>query len=113
MTVERDSSLIAIRFYNLDSGRGPRREKFQQCFPVKWRAEAQTKQVFIFLELGREMRQLADLRRRPVVGVAEGAVEAAHAAKASGERDLSHRQTGLVDQFLGEVQAARLGYGHR
>src|SRR5215468_7853652 len=100
MTVERDSALIAIRFYNLDSGRGPRREKFQQCFPVKWRAEAQTKQVFIFLELGREVRQLADLSRRAVVSFLKGAVETAHAAKAGGKRDLSHRQIGLVDQLL-------------
>src|SRR5262249_59507990 len=80
---------------------------------MEWRTEAQAEEVLIFRQHRGEMRQLPDLRWRAVVSFLEGAVEAAYTAEAGGDRDLSHWQSGLVDQLFGEVQAARLGHGHR
>ena len=50
---------------------------------------------------------------RPAEQLAEGLVEAAHAAEARGQRHLGHRQVRVVDQLLGEQHAPRLRDGDR
>src|SRR5690348_12647621 len=55
---------------------------------------------------------LAQLARRSLICLLERIVEAAEAAKAGGKGDLGHRQAALVDQTLGEVQAACLRNSH-
>ena len=50
---------------------------------------------------------------RPAIELLEGLVEPADAAEARGERDLGHRQPGVVDQLLGEQHATGLGHGDR
>ena len=46
----------------------------------------------------------SDLRRRAPVRFSERAVESPHTAKTGRVRNLTERQRGFVDQFLGEVQ---------
>ncbi len=48
-----------------------------------------------------------------MIDLANARIEPPHAAKARSQRDLAHRQTGFVDQFLGKVQSPCLGYGAR
>jgi hypothetical protein len=48
---------------------------------------------------------------RPLEQLLEGLVEAPHAAEPGGQRDLRHRQAGVVDQLLGEQHAPGLRHG--
>ena len=45
-----------------------------------------------------------------MIGFGDGGIEAANAAEARGNRDLTHRQTGVVNQLLGKMQTTRLRY---
>src|SRR5262249_23241875 len=47
----------------------------------------------------------ANLGRRPTVDFGKDGVEPAHAAEARPDRDLGHRQTGLVDEAFGSLHA--------
>ena len=56
--------------------------------------------------------QTPDLGRSSMVELADVSVEAANATKPGGQTNLIHWQAGLIDQFLGKMQSASLGYRH-
>jgi len=69
----------------------------------------QPKQILMACLSPRLMRQAADLCRRSVIDLENPGIEAANRAESRSNSNLLHGQGRLVDQFLGKVQAARLG----
>ena len=60
----------------------------------------------------RAARQVPDLRGSSVIDLADAGVEAPNAAESGGESNLVHRQSGLIDQLLGKMKAARQSDGN-
>src|ERR1039458_1424129 len=58
-------------------------------------------------------RQVPDLSRRSTIDLADACVESPHAAEAGSKRNLTHRQTRLVDELFRKVQTARVRHRHR
>ena len=104
-----DQPGVALLIHPLHARCGAQREEIAQVIPVVRWPVGKGERHLVALAVGRRLAAVAaQLPRRPAIGFAERIVEAAQAAKAGGERDLCHWQIALVDQSLGEVQAARL-----
>ena len=73
----------------------------------------QSKQILITGLSSLLVCQPADLRRGAMVDLDDPGIETANRAESRGERNLMHGQRGLVDQFLGEMQTARLRHRDR
>ena len=90
------------------------RERRQHARPVVGRPIGQAQRHAIARRIvGAALLRGAERAGRPAEQLAEGLVEAAHAAEARGQRHLGHRQARVVHQLLGEQHAPRLGDGDR
>jgi len=100
---------VAVLVDGLHAGHGACGQKVTHLRPVIGRTQRQP-QHDVGAFGGREPRTTlaAQLARRTPVGATERGIEATHAAEPGGKRDLRDRQVGLVEQTLGEMQAARL-----
>jgi hypothetical protein len=58
-------------------------------------------------------RQTPDFGWSSMIDLANAGVEASHATEAGRERDLAHRQTGLIDQLFCKMQTSGLSHGNR
>ncbi len=103
--VDGDGAAITRSIHRLDAGRGARRQKPGERFPVIRRAIGEPEPVTTGLG-ERPPGEAAELGRRSRVGAANLAVEAAQAAEAGGDRDLRKRQARFVEQLLGGLHAA-------
>jgi len=102
--------LLVHRFEPLDRART---EEGEHRLPVIGPPVRQAQRHLPAARGVRRTHRTPELARRTMVEVLEGFVEPSDAAKAGGERDVAHRQRGIVDQLLGEEDAARLRHGDR
>ena len=110
--IHADGPPVTAGFHRLNARRTARRQKVEHPLPqVRW-PEIETEHVLISRLSLLPPRQTPDLSRCSVIKLADARVEAPDTAESRGQGDLSHRQTGLIDQFLREMQAARLSYHH-
>jgi hypothetical protein len=58
-------------------------------------------------------RQAPDLSRGPMIDLLDAGVESPYATEPGGNGNLTHGQTGLVDELFCEVQTAGLSHSHR
>jgi hypothetical protein len=109
-----DEPGVTLLVHPLHARGGAQCEEIAQVIPVIGRAIGEGERYLVTRVPARWFPALpAQLPRRPPIRLLERIVEAAQAAEPGGERDLGHRQIALVDQPLGEVQAARLRHRER
>ena len=110
--MHRNGASINAAIYNFDARSGSRGQKIQHGLPVVRRTKVKPEEIVIVRLDFRLSRQPPNLCRRSMIDVANASVESPNAAESRGQRNLIHGQIRFVDQFLGEVQAARLSHGY-
>ena len=90
-------SSLAPRFPRPDR---PMPQEPQHSIPIQRTAKAEVKQVFVLHLRRGTMGKLSNCVRGPAIDIANGCVEAAHAAETGGRRNLPHGQRSFIDHFL-------------
>src|ERR1700690_709722 len=111
--IHGNRAAITASFHDFDAGRGASGEKRQHARPVVGWAETEAEEIFVFQMDRGLVREASYLSRRAMVDLADAGVESAYATETRSEGNLTHRETGLVDELLRKVQTARLSYGQR
>src|SRR5512144_486631 len=103
LSIDRNGTSVTVAVNHLDSRRRARGEKGQHPLPVVGRPETKPEEILIF-RLSRCLAcNAANLSGRPMVNLANAGVEPPNRPEAGSQRKFVHRQTGLINQFFGEV----------
>ena len=111
--VERERPRIAVGVDALDAGHRARTEEAQDAVEVVRRPQREPEHQRAGIGRRRRVTEPAQRARWPVVGREERGVEPPQRAVARRDRDLRHREVGLVHEPLREVEASGLRDRHR
>src|SRR5437868_12141129 len=108
-----DGSGITAFIDTLHAGHRASRQEIANVSPVIGRSERELERYFIGVVHGAAALMPAQLAWRALVCLLESVIEAAQAAETGGQRDLSDRQSGIVEQPFREMQPACLRHRDR